>query len=145
MLGAAAIAMWWNVTSEMRPEWEDWHTHEHMPERLAIPGLLRGSRWIAASGAPSYFVLYELDRVETLTGAAYLARLNDPTPWSRQTMPHHCNMVRSLCEVRASFGRGLAGVLAMLQAEVAPEALSALPGHKGLSAARLYRLSFCLP
>jgi hypothetical protein len=139
MLGAAAIAMWWDVTSEMRPQWEDWHTHEHMPERVAIPGFLRGSRWVAASGAPSYFVLYELDRVETLNGAAYLARLNDPTPWSRQMMPHHRNMVRSLCEVRASFGRGLAGVLAMLQAEVAPEALSALPGREGLSAAHLLR------
>ena len=61
MLGKAAVAMWWDVAPEMRAEWEDWHSSEHMPERLAIPGFLRGTRWIAESGEPSYFVLYEVD------------------------------------------------------------------------------------
>ena len=39
MLGRAAVAMWWDVPPEVRAEWEDWHTHEHMPERLAHPGV----------------------------------------------------------------------------------------------------------
>jgi hypothetical protein len=52
-------------------------------------------------------------------------------------MPHHRNMVRSLCEVRASFGRGLGHALAVLQLEVAADALSALPGRRGLTAAHL--------
>ena len=108
MQGRAAVAMWWDVAPEMRPEWEDWHTHEHMPERLGIPGFLRGSRWSAASGEPSYFVLYETARLSTITSGPYLERLNDPSPWSRKMMPHHRNMVRSLCRVRASFGGGLA-------------------------------------
>lgn len=137
MLGKAAVAMWWNIAPDMRAEFEDWHTHEHMPERLAIPGFLRGTRWIAASGEPSYFVLYEVTDLETLTGGPYLERLNDPTPWSRKMMPHHRNMVRSLCEVRASFGRGVAQALATLRIEVADDALSALPERKGLSAAHL--------
>ena len=50
MLGNAAVAMWWDIAPEVRAEWEDWHTREHMPERLAIPGFLRGTRWIADSG-----------------------------------------------------------------------------------------------
>jgi hypothetical protein len=134
MLGKAAVAMWWDVAPEMQAEWEDWHTHEHMPERLAIPGFLRGSRWI--SGA-SYFVLYELDGPATLTGAAYLQRLNNPTPWSQKMMPHHLNVVRSLCEVRASFGRGVGQALATLRVPVAADALSSLPARKGLTAAHL--------
>ncbi len=136
MLGAAAVAMWWDVPPEVREEWEDWHSHEHMPERLAIPGFLRGSRW--ASG-DSYFVLYEVDGFATLTGGPYLERLNDPTPWSRKMMPHHRNMVRSLCEVRASFGRGVAQVVATLRTEIAADALQPLPGRKGLTAAHLLR------
>ena len=58
MLGKAAVAMWWDISPEMRAEWEDWHTHEHMPERLGIPGFLRGTRWVADSGEPriSFFM-----------------------------------------------------------------------------------------
>jgi hypothetical protein len=137
MLGTAAVAMWWDVAPEIKAEFEDWHSHEHMPERLAIPGFLRGTRWIGVSGEASFFVLYEVADLATLTGGPYLQRLNDPTPWSRKMMPHHRNMVRNLCEVRASFGRGVAQALAMLQLEVAADALSALPARKGLTAAHL--------
>ena len=115
MLGRAAVAMWWDIAPETKAEFEDWHTHEHMPERLSIPGFLRGTRWTALSGAPSYFILYEAARWATITAGAYVERLNDPTPWSRKMMPHHRNMVRSLCRLRASFGGGLPGVLATLR------------------------------
>jgi hypothetical protein len=130
----AAVAMWWDVPAEVQSEWQDWHTHEHMPERLSIPGFLRGSRWVAGS---SYFVLYEVATLDTLTGGAYLERLNNPTPWSRKMMPHHRNMVRSLCNVRARFGRGLGNALATLRLDAPLEGLSALPERRGLSAALL--------
>ena len=136
MLGSAAVAMWWDIAPEMRAEWEDWHSHEHMPERLGIPGFLRGSRWISGD---SYFVLYEVEGMGTLTAGAYLDRLNAPTPWSRKLMPHHRNMVRSLCHVRASFGRGLGGWIATLRLErgLPAQALSALPQQQGLVGAFL--------
>jgi len=137
MLGRAAVAMWWDVEPGIKAEFEDWHSHEHMPERLAIPGFLRGTRWIAASGEPSYFVLYEIDAVGTLIAGPYMERLNDPTPWSRKMMPHHRNMVRNLCEVRASFGRGVSQALAKLELEVPAHSLSTLPERKGLTAAHL--------
>ena len=44
----------------------------------------------------------------TITGGAYLERLNNPTPWSRKMMPHHRNMVRSLCRAASGLGRRLA-------------------------------------
>src|SRR5688572_12170311 len=115
MLGNAAVAMWWDVAPEMRAEWEDWHSSEHMPERLAIPGFLRGTRWIALSGEPSYFVCYEVESLATMTGGAYLQSLNNPTPWSRKMMPHHRNMVRSLCLVRDGYGGGIAKVMATVR------------------------------
>lgn len=149
MLGRAAVAMWWDVPPEVRAEWEDWHTHEHMPERLGLPGFLRGTRWIALSGEPSYFVLYEASRLTTVSTGAYLERLNNPTPWSRRMMPHHRNMVRSLCRVRASFGGGLGQAVATirfsppprggapLRRRLAAEVLPELPGRRGLSGACL--------
>lgn len=130
MPGQAAVAMWWDIEPEVRAEWEDWHTHEHMPERLAIPGFLRGSRWVCGT---SYFVLYEVDNFATLTGGAYIERLNAPTPWSRKMMPHHRNMVRSLCLVRASAGRGLAGCMATVRLNRA----APLPEAKGITASLL--------
>ena len=142
MLGAAAVAMWWNIPAEMQAEFEDWHTHEHMPERLGIPGFVRGSRWIALSGEPSYFVLYETEHLDTVTGKPYLERLNNPTPWSQQMMPHHRNMVRSLCSVRASFGAGVSHAVATLRFSGAlrspsQELMAALAQGKGLSAIAL--------
>jgi hypothetical protein len=136
MLGKAAVAMWWDVAPEVRAEWEEWHTVEHMPERLAIPGFLRGTRWVAASGAPSYFVLYEVKELATLTGRDYLERLNNPSPWSLKMMPHHRNMVRSLCEVRASWGGGLPSVLATIRFPAIGD-LPELPRRDGLTGAHL--------
>lgn len=104
--GSAAVAMWWSIAPEWRAEFEEWHSREHFPERLAIPGFLRGSRW--ADAGDGFFVMYELDAYETLTSPPYLARLNAPTPWSAKMMPHHRDMVRSLCRVTASYGGGIA-------------------------------------
>ena len=137
MLGQAAVTMWWDIALEMKAEFEDWHTREHMPERLSIPGFLRGTRWIAETGEPSYFVSYEVASLEMLTTGAYLERLNNPTPWSRKMMPHHRNMVRSLCALRAGWGGGLPQVLATVRFRPPATALPALPRRKGLTGAYL--------
>jgi hypothetical protein len=115
LLGTAAVAMWWNVRAEQRAEWGDWHSHEHFPERLGIPGFRRGSRWTSALDAEGFFVLYELEQYDTLTSKGYLDRLNAPTPWSTKMMPHHLNMVRSQCRVAESFGGGVAATLATIR------------------------------
>jgi hypothetical protein len=150
MLGRAAVTMWWDIAPEVKSEWEDWHSREHMPERLGIPGFLRGTRWIALSGDPSYFVLYEAARLTTVTAGPYVERLNNPTPWSQKMMPHHRNMVRSLCRVRASLGRGIAHAVAtirfspssrrgktLLSKWLAAEVLPTLPERRGLTGAHL--------
>jgi hypothetical protein len=134
MLGHAAVAMWWDIAPEMRAEWEHWHSSEHMPERLAIPGFLRGTRWIGSEG--SYFVLYETASLDTITSGPYLERLNNPTPWSRKMMPHHRNMVRSLCAVRASWGGGVPQALATIRFTPASD-LPQLPQGDGLTGAHL--------
>lgn len=129
MLGKAAVVIWFDVAAAVQAELVHWHTHEHMPERLGIPGFLRGSRWVSGR---SFFVLYELDRPATLNGAAYLKRLNNPTPGSRKFMPHHRHMTRSLCGIRASFGRGLSGFMGTLRLAAKPR-IKDFPSGNGLS------------
>lgn len=118
LLGKAAVAMWWNIAAEHRDEFNDWHSKEHFPERLAIPGFRRGSRWASVEGNGDYFVLYELADYATLTSDGYRERLNNPTPWSQAMMPRHQNMVRSQCHVVASAGAGVASH--MLTARLSP-------------------------
>src|SRR3954454_12645272 len=106
LLGNAAVAMWWNIEPTMRSEFADWHSHEHFPERMSIPGFHRGSRWASTTNPGGFFVLYELAAYETLTSSGYLTRLNNPTPWSTKMMPHHRDMVRSQARIVMSYGGG---------------------------------------
>jgi hypothetical protein len=146
LLGHAAVAMWWTVDDAQRSEFGDWHSHEHFPERMGIPGFRRGSRWTGAEGR--FFVLYELESYATLSSADYRRRLDAPTPWSTKMMPHHLGMVRSQCEVRASHGGGIGGALATLRLSpregaaqdlerALRERLAPLPTRPGLTAAHL--------
>lgn len=108
LLGQAALAMWWDMAPEVRGDFEHWHSHEHFPERLGVPGFLRASRWTSADGGDGVFVMYELLDREVLSSQPYLARLNAPTPWSARLMPHHRNMVRCQCLVLESRGANVA-------------------------------------
>jgi hypothetical protein len=148
LLGKAAVAMWWSVRPEQRAEFGDWHSHEHVPERMSIPGFRRGSRWTSTEDTQGFFVLYELEQYDVLTSRGYLDRLNAPTPWSTKMMPHHLGMVRSQCRIAASFGGGVATSLATirlspetgreaeLQAHLS-ETLRALASQPGLTSAHL--------
>jgi hypothetical protein len=115
LLGEAAVAMWWDIVPERREEFGDWHSHEHFPERMSIPGFRRGTRWTSTREETGFFVLYELEKYETLTSSGYLDRLNAPTPWSTKMMPHHLNMVRSQCRIAATFGGGIATSLTTIR------------------------------
>ncbi len=111
----AAMLLSFDIDDGSRIEHDDWHSHEHMLERLAIPGFLRGSRWTAVAGAPRYFVLYEVSELAVLESAAYLERLNQPSAWTTRMMPAYRGMQRGLCHVRASAGRGLGGLALLLR------------------------------
>lgn len=126
LLGKAALAMWWDMAPEMRSDFEDWHSHEHFPERLNVPGFRRATRWTSSSGGEGIFVMYELDTHEILSSAPYLAHLNAPTPWSTRMMPHHRNMVRSQCRVLLSCGGSVAGHALTLRLSPQPGAAERL-------------------
>jgi hypothetical protein len=120
LAGKAFVAIWHDVVPEGKAEFYAWHTRQHIPERLGVAGFLRGRRYLAERGAPEYFNLYEVETADVLTGAEYLGRLNNPTPWTQRTLPYFRNVSRSLCRVGASFGRSQGGVILTVRVEAAP-------------------------
>ena len=137
------------MVPEAIAEHDDWHTHEHLPERLSISGFLRGSRSVAVRGQPRYLVLYEVARLETLSSAAYLERLNHPSAWTSKMMPYYRGMSRGLCAVVASRGLGMGSLTyairfrADAQAEqslrrwLLDEVLPTVPARRGVGSAHL--------
>jgi hypothetical protein len=115
MAGSGVLAFWHDVVPGGDGEFDEWHLREHIPERVAVPGFLRARRYVTLGEPPRYFYFYETESVDTLRSPAYLARLGDPTPWTRRTMPLVRNNTRTACRVTASRGRGLGGVVATLQ------------------------------
>lgn len=147
--GTGCFVAWWDLATESVNEHDNWHTHEHMIERVAIPGFLRGSRYRAIDGAPRVCTIYQGETLATFTSAAYLERLNNPTPWSTRCLPLFVGMNRSLCTVQATFGHGIGGYLLTLQLSARDgetdcleqwlirEAIPELAGRAGLNAAHL--------
>jgi hypothetical protein len=150
LLGEGALAMWWDMAAAARAEFEDWHSHEHFAERLALPGFLRATRWTDADGGEGIFQLYEIERHDVVASEAYLKSLNAPSPWSTAMMPHHRNIVRSQCHRLESHGSAVARHAAVWR--LSPAAgrddalhtalkplIEALPGRPGITGAHLLR------
>ena len=114
LAGLGAVAIWHDLAPEAKADFYEWHNREHMPERVGIPGFRRGRRYIAISGAPEFFNLYEADSAEVLSGQDYLNRLNAPTEWTRRVVPHFRNVARSICRVALTDGVGSGGVMLTL-------------------------------
>lgn len=123
LAGEGAIAIWNGISDEGRADFYAWHLSEHMPERVGIPGFLRGRRYRAADDKtdPEFFTLYETQTFEVTQGVDYLNRLNAPTPWTKRATAHFRTTSRSLARVVASFGVGSGGVLLTLRFDVADE------------------------
>jgi hypothetical protein len=115
LAGLGAVAIWHDLLPAARDDFHEWHNREHMPERVGIPGFRRGRRYVAISGAPEYFNLYEADSPETLGGQDYLTRLNAPTPWTSRVVPSFRNVSRSICRVAWTQGVGSGGVMLTLR------------------------------
>lgn len=114
LLGRAAVLIWNDVAPEGREPFYAWHDNEHIPERLALPGFLRGRRFAKSGHSPEWLTMYEAVDVSALVSPQYLARLNAPTPATRRTLTWFRNTSRAVCRIVHSVGSSTGGhVLAM--------------------------------
>lgn len=117
--GNAFLAMWHDIEPEAWTKYMEWHTREHMPERLSIPGFLRGKRLVNHSvGRYRYGTIYTGRDLEVFRSEAYLERLNNPTEWSGKVQPYFRNFLRVACERIASAGNGDGGAMATIRLDL---------------------------
>jgi hypothetical protein len=146
--GSAFLAIWHDIARGGDGEFVEWHTREHMPERLSISGFRAGKRLHAPDAARHVFgTIYAGDALDVFRSPAYLDRLNNPTPWTEAVAPTFRNFLRIACERVASAGTGDGGSMAtlrfdfagpgaaaavMAQAQGLAEAILSLPGACGV-------------
>jgi hypothetical protein len=122
LLGNAVVLIWNDVVEEGRDGFYAWHDKEHIPERLALEGFLRGRRYRGEHASPEWLTVYEARDMDVLTGDAYLERLNHPTPLTRASVKDFRNTARSICRIAETRGESTGGYVLTLQLRVSPDA-----------------------
>ena len=111
----AILALWNDYPAAMAEEYEAWHTFEHVPERLTVPGMRAARRYISSADRESYFTLYELQELAVIEHPAYLDLVRNPTLWSSRMRQHFSNVLRIPGETVVRAGNGIGGA-AVVQA-----------------------------
>ncbi|MFH5776267.1 hypothetical protein ACHFJ0_18670 [Paracoccus sp. NGMCC 1.201697] len=126
--GGAFLAIWHDIAEGAHENYIEWHTREHMPERLSIPGFRTGKRLHDPDAARYVFgTIYAGEDVEVFRSPAYLERLNNPTPWTSDVAPSFQNFLRIACRRIAHAGLGDGGAMATIRF-----AFSGVGGESGL-------------
>lgn len=114
-----AVAIWHDIAPEGRENFYAWHGGEHMPERVGIPGFLRGRRFIAFDADLEFFNLYETESPDIVKSDAYKARLDNPSPWTQKSVLSFQSVARALCRVAATSGAAQGGLVATARYDIA--------------------------
>ncbi|MGU7773775.1 hypothetical protein ACV229_26785 [Burkholderia sp. MR1-5-21] len=118
IMGSAVVLIWNDVVDSGRTDFYEWHNKEHIPERLSIEGFRRGRRYRGAHANPEWLTIYEAADLGVLTGAAYMERLNNPTPATQASVKHFRNTARSLCRIEHTNGKSDGAYAVTLQLQV---------------------------
>ncbi|WP_316201190.1 MULTISPECIES: DUF4286 family protein [unclassified Bradyrhizobium] len=109
-----------NIDAEHEADFNNWYDSEHLEERVAIPGFIEARRYVAEQGSPKYLCLYSTETIDVLDSAAYRARLESPTEWSKAVMARFKNMIRSVARITISIGAGRGAVLGIIRLRPKP-------------------------
>lgn len=93
------LAIWHDIEPAYEQAVLNWYNEQHHIERVRVPGFIRARRYVASNAVAKYFIYYETENPEVMRSAAYLARVNNPTPETQTMMPHYQNTVRTVYRV----------------------------------------------
>ncbi len=117
-MSAGILAIWNDIAPEGFEHFERWYTREHLQERVGVPGFRFGQRYEAVAGGDRrFFAFYEVDDPAVLASAPYVERLENPTPWTQETMKSFRNMVRTVCDLRCDAGDLIGSHAVVLRAD----------------------------
>ena len=119
--GDGVLALWNGVDPLRQEEYELWHTREHVPERLSVPGMLWARRYVRSDGdLPHFLTIYAMRDTGVLRSPDYVKLLDEPTPWSRSMRPSFRGFMRLCCRREWSMGGGIGGCLGALMLPAGP-------------------------
>ena len=112
----AFLALWNAIANEsVQPEYEKWHSFEHVPERVGLPGFVQATRYRSVTQPLRYFTSYQLRSLDALSTPEYRDVFTNPTPWSVRMRQVLRDFYRLPCQVGGVHGVGSARQLATLQ------------------------------
>ncbi|MBS0319164.1 MAG: hypothetical protein JSR18_01370 [Proteobacteria bacterium] len=129
VLGTGTVLIWNDVVPEGVTRFYEWHDKEHIPERLALPGFLRGRRLRSAGHSPEWLTIYEAEDLSALVSPEYLQRLNAPTPATTETLRYFRNTSRAVCRLVHSVGSSTGGHVVTLRLDVDPAREASMLDH----------------
>lgn len=103
------MGFWADIEHDYVLRYQEWHSCEHIPERLSIPGFVEGRRYRSVSSGSTFFMCYETASPQTLRSKAYLAALDRPTPWTQEALKRFRNPKRNIYRKISSAERAIGG------------------------------------
>jgi hypothetical protein len=76
-----------DVPREVDAEFNDWYNTIYVPNYEKVPGVIRGRRYRAVTGTPTYLTLYEFEHPKVSESAPWLAQ-RDASPVTQKIRPH---------------------------------------------------------
>ena len=120
LAGEALLVLWSDVLPEAEAEWKAWHVREHMPDRMTVPGIELGRRYLDKTAERHQtFMMYEARALQVFKSAPYLAQMNAPSALTRKLLPSIRNILRGVCRVVASDGAGFGETIAAIRIALA--------------------------
>ena len=83
--GKGIFLVYTDIDSQHETEFNDWYNSEHIPELLAVPGILAAARYEATKGGPKYLAVYELETADVVKTPDFTDRKR--TPWGERMSP----------------------------------------------------------
>lgn len=115
LAGKAFLALWNDIADARVTDYDQWHTLEHVPERVSVTGFRAARRYVNRDHPyHRYFTLYDVDALDAFSNAEYKDLLDHPTPWSQSMRPDFSNFLRAICAVTSTRGTGIGGAIGCL-------------------------------
>jgi hypothetical protein len=76
-----------DVPAEVDRDWNEWYSTIYVPNYEKVPGVIRGRRYRAVEGSPTYLTLYEFEHPKVSESAGWDAQ-RDAVPVSTAMRGH---------------------------------------------------------
>jgi hypothetical protein len=76
-----------DVPSAVDGDFNEWYNTIYVPNYEKVPGVIRGRRYRAVEGTPTYLTLYEFEHPKVSESAAWMAQ-RDASPVTLKIRPH---------------------------------------------------------